>query len=88
MVHFRTQLAVASSVAALVAASPVDKKTSVLVIPVEKRHKSPQYLAQDIVSRDQSRLARYHERAAASRGEKMMSERAVMSSKITNEDVT
>lgn len=85
MLGLTAQLALAASIASFVAASPVE--SSVLTIPVEKRHKSAQYLASDIVSRDQARIAHYHERAAIQRGEKIVSAR-VASGTITNADVT
>lgn len=85
MVHFAARIALAASVASLAAASPVEQP-NVLTIPVEKRHKSAQYLAKDIVSRDQSRLAHYHERAAFARGEREFAPRA-MSGTVTNADV-
>lgn len=85
MVHFAAQLAVVASFATYVAASPVEK-SSVVAIPVEKRHKSAQYLANDVVARDQARIARYNERAAIRRGESVVSKRAA-SGTVTNEDV-
>lgn len=83
MVHFGAQLALAASLAAYAVASPVEKRA---VIAVEKRATSSQYLAKDLVARDQSRIAHYNERAAINRGEKVVSKRA-SSGTVTNKDV-
>lgn len=84
MVHFGAQIALAASIATLVAASPVERSTSKL--PVQKRAKSTQYLAKDVVTRDKARIAHYNGRSAIKRGEKVVTKRA-SSGPATNEDV-
>lgn len=85
MVLLAAKLALAASLVSYVAASPVEK--GVLTIPVEKRTKSAQVLAKDIVSNDLARIGHYHEKAAAARGETYVHERA-SSGTVTNEDVS